>query len=130
MQVVQHLCLKNTIPSKHQYSHLSLVVNNTTCRLKQKLKCLYRSKFVDIFIKVSFSCFVHFRIYSSKLGYTTCPDLFLVMEDQRYQKTSFSSLKDCSLFAIHTAIVSIIYKASQRMSVLQDVIILSFTTWN
>jgi len=49
----------------------------------------------------------------------------------RYERTSFSLLKDRLQFAIHiTAIVSIICKAIRRISGLQDLISLSCTAWN
>jgi len=64
---------------------------------------------------------------SSKLDHTTCPDLFLVTEARRYERTSFSLLKDRSQLAIYTGII---HKAIRRMSGLQDAIILSFMTWN
>jgi len=35
-----------------------------------------------------------------------CPDLFLVIEAQRYERNSFSLLKDRSQLAIDTAIVN------------------------
>ena len=37
----------------------------------------------------------------SKLDHTTFPDLLLVIEARRYQRTSFSLLRDRSLLAIH-----------------------------
>jgi len=43
---------------------------------------------------------------------------------------SFSLLKDRSQLVIHSTIVSIICKAIQRMSGLQNAIIASSTTWN
>jgi len=55
-------------------------------------------------------------VFSSKLDHTTCPDLLLVIEARRYERTSFSLLKDRSELAIHTAIISIICKAIRRMS--------------
>ena len=67
-------------------------------------------------------------LYSSKLDHTVCPDLFLVIEAWRYERTSFTLLKDCSQPAIHTAIISSFCKAIRRMSGgLQDAIILNCT---
>jgi len=82
---------------------------------------LSRSKVFYDFIKLNF-LFRPFP-FSSKLDHTTCPDLLLVIEARRYERTSFSLLKHRSQLAIHTAIISIICKAIRRMSRLQDAII-------
>jgi len=56
------------------------------------------------------------------------PILFWIIETRRYERTSFSLLKDLSQLAIDTAIVSIICKAIRRMSGgLQDALMLSCT---
>jgi len=70
--------------------------------------------------------------FSSKLDHTTFPDLLLVNEALRYERTCFSLLKGRSQLAIHiTAIVSIICNAIRRMlGGLQYAIIWSHTTWN
>jgi len=48
-------------------------------------------------------------LLSSQLDLNTCPDLLLVIVAQRYERITFSLLKDRWQFAMHmTAIISII----------------------
>ena len=63
--------------------------------------CQYRIKLVYDFIKVSFLLFRPF-LFSSKLYHITFPDLLLINEAQRYERTSFSLLKDRLQLAVNT----------------------------
>ena len=69
-------------------------------KTKQHFPCLYRSKLVYDFIKVS----LLFRpfLFSSKLYHITFPDLLLINEARKYERTSFSLLKDCSQLPVNT----------------------------
>ena len=70
-------------------------------KTKQHSLCLYRNKVVYDFIKVQ-QAFAASFLFSSKLYHITFPDLLLINEARRYERTSFSLLKDRSQLAVNT----------------------------
>ena len=131
---VSHLSL---LFEKHDSINISslLRLNYTKMliKTKQHFPCLYRSKVVYEFIKVSFCCFIPFYSHHS---YITQPSSWLIVDrwgpelwKEQFQFTE-RSFAAWSKYCI-TLIVSIICKAIRRMSGgLQNAIILSYTTWN
>jgi len=79
------------------------------------------AKLSTILSEYAFSFFRPF-LFSSKLNYTACLDLLLVIEARRYERISFSLLKDRSQQCI-LASSAFICKAIRRMSSFQDAII-------
>jgi len=120
---VYHLCSKNTITSTHEHTRM---------KSKQHFPCIYRSKVVYDFIKVTWAFVVSSFFILIKARSHNIPWLIVDNEARRYSTKEPVSVYRKIVLAIHiTAIVSIICRAIPRMSgLLQQAIILSWTTWN
>jgi len=133
MQVMYHFCSKNTIPSR--YRHIQpFRLNYTKVLIKKNntFRVFIDAKSSVIWSKQAFtvlSLSIHIKAISHNL-----PWLVLNQWGPWYERNSFSLLKDRSKLAVNTVnchhqhyLKNAIWKMSGG---LQDVIILSYTTWN
>jgi len=102
MQVVYHFCSKNIIQSRHKrIQPFPVKLHKNAKKQNNSSRAFIKAKSAMISSKYSGRLLFPPFLFSSKLYHITFPDLLFVNEARRYERTSFSLLKNRSQLAVN-----------------------------